>query len=302
MGRRQAIALLVRVLALAGGLSAALLTLPAPALRADGAGVPRAECFPLERLPPDLRERSEALLLKALDSEALYTIFDGVKPISSGFAAFEFSVTDAKLSDLEETRRLLAAWRCGDDLYADVYHFSAVYGGYRYADGFVAHRPALARLIERFPDLFGRWGLTPGAHPMEIVLAVEYDTTTARFRGYGYLFGYPDHAVDFFVQAAGIQRRTGRRVEREFYSVQTYREPANLYAWAVPVGHRENAEDLAIRTRAIAILGDYRARRARYIGPGKPGVVELLRDAFHDGAGRYAARHYRVAEKVTGGR
>jgi hypothetical protein len=47
--------------------------LPGPTLpqSVKSPGVPREECFPLEKLPPDLRSKSERLLLKALDSEAL---------------------------------------------------------------------------------------------------------------------------------------------------------------------------------------------------------------------------------------
>jgi hypothetical protein len=37
-------------------------------------GVPRAQCFPVEKLPPALRAKSEEMLLKALDTEALYTL------------------------------------------------------------------------------------------------------------------------------------------------------------------------------------------------------------------------------------
>ncbi|MCI0561613.1 MAG: hypothetical protein MN733_24250, partial [Nitrososphaera sp.] len=91
------------------------------------AGVPRCECFPTERLPANLRAKSEALLLKALDSEALYTIIGGLKPMSSGFASFKFSVERPDLAQIEETRRLLSVWRCGDNLYADVQHFAAIY-------------------------------------------------------------------------------------------------------------------------------------------------------------------------------
>lgn len=73
----------------------------------------RCECFPTERLPADLRAKSESLLLKALDSEALYTIIGDLKPMSSGFASFKFSIEKPDLAQIEETRRLLSVWRCG---------------------------------------------------------------------------------------------------------------------------------------------------------------------------------------------
>jgi hypothetical protein len=96
------------------------------ALHSPAAGVSRCECLPTERLPADLRAKSEALLLKALDSEALYTIIGGLKPMSSGFASFKFSVEKPDLAQIEETRRLLSVWRCGDMLYAYVQHFATM--------------------------------------------------------------------------------------------------------------------------------------------------------------------------------
>ncbi|MCY7375395.1 MAG: hypothetical protein LH472_05430 [Pyrinomonadaceae bacterium] len=52
----------------------------------------RAECFAFENLPVEQRNRAEELLLKALDSEALYTIVGNIKPMSSGFQNFQIQV------------------------------------------------------------------------------------------------------------------------------------------------------------------------------------------------------------------
>jgi hypothetical protein len=90
-------------------------------------GVPRAQCFPTEKLPPALRTKSEELLLKALDTEALYTLVGGLKPMSSGIASFKFAVKQPDLREIEEVRQALGAWRCGDELFADVRHFAQTY-------------------------------------------------------------------------------------------------------------------------------------------------------------------------------
>src|ERR671912_252443 len=47
--------------------------------------VPRAECFPIERVETALRAKAEALLLETLDSPALYTVIGGLKPMTSSF-------------------------------------------------------------------------------------------------------------------------------------------------------------------------------------------------------------------------
>ena len=48
-------------------------------------GVTRLECFPIERMAPELRAKAEALLLETMDSSALYTIVGGLKPMTSNF-------------------------------------------------------------------------------------------------------------------------------------------------------------------------------------------------------------------------
>src|SRR5262249_40050847 len=134
----------------------------------------RCECFPTERLPADLRAKSESLLLKALDSEALYTIIGDLKPMSSGFSSFKFSIEKPDLAQIEETRRLLSVWRCGDKLYADAQHFAATVDDektkekVRFAEAVVFNRPTLAGKIGQYPDFFAPYGITPSAHPMEI--------------------------------------------------------------------------------------------------------------------------------------
>ena len=50
----------------------------------SAAGVPRQDCFPVERLPQELRQRFAEQLLAALDSLYLYTIVGGLKPTTDG--------------------------------------------------------------------------------------------------------------------------------------------------------------------------------------------------------------------------
>jgi hypothetical protein len=253
------------------------------------AGASRCECFPTERLPADLRAKSEALLLKALDSEALYTIVGGLKPMSNGFASFKFSIEKPDLALIEETRRLLSVWRCGDRFYADVQHFAAIYDDEktkeknRFAEAVVFDRPALAGKIGQYQDYFAPHGITPNAHPMEVLMTIEHSQQNLRWRGLGYLFGFPLYAVDFFVAAGEEEQRTGKFVERDFYSIPTFVAAERRFVWAVPKGHEEREEDRAIKSRAAMILAEYQKWRARYVGPGKPGVVKMLRDWLNNG-------------------
>lgn len=254
-------------------------------------GVPRAQCFPTEKLPPALRTKSEELLLKALDTEALYTLVGGLKPMSSGIASFKFSVKQPDLREIEEVRQALAAWRCGDELFADVRHFAQTYEDSktkettRAAEAVLLNLPALSAVMSKYTDYFAPFGLTSHAHPMEVLMAIEYSQPGPRWRGYGYLFGFPLYAVEFFVNAGESEKQTGKFAERDFFSIPTFKAENHQFVWAVPKGYVEQDEDRAIRARATEILAMYRERRARFIGMGKPGVGELLRDWFDDGKG-----------------
>lgn len=256
-----------------------------------GGTVDRNQCFPIEGLSPEKRKPAEELLLKALDSEALFTIVGGVKPMSSGFANFRFDIrepsdgpkrkerTDA-LRSIDDTRAIFETWRCGDNILAEVQHFSRAFDGKRSADAVVFDRAALRKMLVDRSHFFSRWGVTQNTHPLSVLYAVETADATPRFAGYGYLFGYPDYAVEFFVDAANKEEFTGRFVERSFYSIETFAGKTNRFVYAVPKGHAERSEDAALKKRAEYVLSEYRARRERYIGDGKAGVVELLRDWF----------------------
>ena len=281
----------------------------------------RNECFPFEKLAPEKRKKAEDLLLKALDSEALYTIVGGLKPMSSGFASFQFTireprgVTESEASELlqkypteesrkdlpdaekrkvttadnflkrknsirqiDETREILSHFKCGDNLFADVQHFAETFEGKRFTETLIFHRESLRKMLKDKSDFFVRFGITENSHPLEVLYAVEYNKTGARFGGYGYLFGYPDYAVRFFVQASDEDEFSGKFVERDFYSIPTFASPTNRFVYAVPKGHVENEIDKELKEKALKIFDEYKVRREKYIGEGKKGVVEMMRD------------------------
>ena len=251
------------------------------ATRPSGAAAPSvaaADCFPFERLPAALRPRADEMLLKALDSEALYTIASDIKPMSSGFVSMQIKVAAPDAADAEVVRQILAAWRCGDRVIARLHHFSAVYDGARPLEGVVFNTRALRDMIGRRGAFFAPYGVTPSADPTEALLAVEYDQTSARLRGYGYLFGYPDHAVDFFARAADDEKATKQFTARDFVSLPTF-TGERRFVYAVAKDHVRNDEDRALSARVEAVYRDYVARRARHIGAGGAGgVVALIRE------------------------
>lgn len=257
--------------------------LPHPA---RAGGVPRAQCFPVEELPPALRARAEAVLLDALDREALFTLVGGVKPVSEGFVAVKWKVGAESSDEFDEARRMLKAFRCGGAVYADALAFRAPPDKSRLAHAYVVNVPALRAKVREEPAFWLRLGVTPHSHPAAVMPLVEAAEPLDRFRGFGYAFGYPRHVVEFYVAAAEQEKRTGMFVKRDFVNLSTFGSEKGRFVWAVPKGHEENDADRAVRAAAGLVLGAYRQRRAYYVGEGRPGVVALLRDWFDDGSGR----------------
>ena len=177
---------------------------------------------------------------------------------------------------------MLAAWRCGDAIFADVRVFRAINDGKRSASSEVFYRPALDAVLRRHAAFFAPLGLTPGSHPMEALTAIEWSDRGPRWRGQGYMYGYPDYAVDFFVESGEAEARGGAFVPRDPIRVPTFAAGVDRsnFVWTVAKGHEENDADRALKTRAALILAAYSARRDKYIGAGKPGAYALVRDWY----------------------
>lgn len=243
-------------------------------------GVSSADCFPLERLPETLRGKAEATLLKLLDSEALYTIVGGMKPMSSGFVQLNFDTQKPDVARIEELRQIFSTFHCGDSIMANLLPFHIAQKNKRYAEGVVFHRPAVRAMVAKYADFFAPYGVTASTPPMDIVLIVEHDSTTARNRGLGYLYGYPKRAVDFFVEAQDEMGKTKKLVPRDFFQIPTFGRETGSFVYALPKGAKVEVEDEALKSKAARILSEYRKRRKTYIGKDKADVAALLRGWF----------------------
>ncbi|MEM6315572.1 MAG: hypothetical protein AAF743_15900 [Planctomycetota bacterium] len=202
------------------------------------------------------------LLRNAADHEALFTLAGGLKPMSSGIWQGSFAVDEPDLSELSRVRTALTPLR-NDTWYADVQVFEKVHEGERFADAYIVHRVALARMIERLEPFWRQWGITPQTHPAEVVAVVERMPRGDRWRGYGYLFGYPDAAVDFFVKA-GLETdddEIGPGQDRKFVQIPTFAAAAGRFTYAVPFDHVPTVADDVLAAEAQRILAVYTERR-----------------------------------------
>ena len=205
------------------------------------------------------------LLREAADHEALYTLVGGLKPMSTGIWRGSFTVDNPDLDELHSVRAALVPLR-NDTWYADVQVFDSVHDGERSVHAFVVHRGSFANTIERYEVFWSPWGITPCTHPSEVVAVVDRMPKADRWRGFGYLFGYPADAVDFFVEA-GLAAEDGREIgpgkDRRFIQIPTFVAETGRFTYAVPLNHVPSAADEALASEAGRILAAYTDRRGR---------------------------------------
>ena len=157
--------------------------------------------------------------------------------------------------------------------------FTKAQDGSRSAHAYVVHREALSRMIERHAMFWSPWGITPDTHPSEIVAVVDRMDRGDRWRGYGYLFGYPDDAVDFFVEsglAADDGREVGSEKDREFIDRPTHAAESGHFTYAVPLGHVPTGTDRMLAKHAGVILEASIQRRPR-MADSRNATEQLLR-------------------------
>ncbi len=209
-----------------------LLALAGCATRSGGrtSATTDAPCLSTAGASREDREALDRLLLRLGDGEALYTLAGGIKPVSSEadlVVRVAPTVDDSALASLAALRRRAALLSCGP-IGAVVQLYAATYPGRgdtltRAASLLVYHRDRMRAAIRAHAAFFATIGVTEAAAPHDVLHAVETAPRAARWRGYGYLFGYPDDAVDFFV-AAGIAGDSARTlVPRDFRRLPTVR-------------------------------------------------------------------------------
>lgn len=262
-------------------------------------GTEDALCFPVDRLPETLQARADTILTRALDNEALFTLWEPLKPMSSvHLERTTLARVDAPegvrdqvradhpdLSVLRELQEVVRHLHCGA-LTMTVVPYRATQDSTRSVQVTVVHQGRLDDVVERDLPFWGQWGIVPGARAHTVVPVVEFESPLDRFRGYGYLFGYPEHAVTFFTEAGREMQETGDFVERDFFQIPVHSAETGRFVYAVPPGHTPLPEDEWIRSEAGRILELYRDWRPRFENEdGTLRAAEMLRAWFIQGGG-----------------
>lgn len=254
--------------------------------RSEGASVPvssgsLAQCEVWRALSADDRRLADSLLTLALENEALYTLVGQIKPMST-IATLSIDVArrdtaeagarsvsgqrPEQLDRIAQWQRAAEALRCVSSKVRIVFHpFRRADGGKRIIDVSVIHLEEMKAMIEREPSFWGQWGFVPSSSPEGVISVIENEERLERYRGYGYLFGYPEHAVTFFVEAARSEELTKQFVKRDFFQIPVSSGKAGHFVYAVPKGYAPTEADSALYRRATTTLSAYQARRSKYL-------------------------------------
>lgn len=238
------------------------------------------ECFPFESLPEGDRAVAERLLTRLLDSDALYTLTTSMKPIGMGFAYRLLPEGEGEVhSEIAAWRRVLPAFRCGEQVEAAVLPIGPVYRGKQFWQVVIARRDAVRAVESAHIEYFARYGLDSSRGALAMLQQLDRIPGDPVAEGYGYLLGWPDYAVAHAASARSL-RRQHRYVPGGSQIIPTFDEKGLQFYWDTPYGHPENEEDTRRKEAARLALEVYREKRTRFIGEGLPGAASLLREWF----------------------
>jgi len=259
---------------------------------AEATPLSRLDCFPIEKLPVALQKTATEILQRSLDTEGLYTLVGDIKP-ASNFLEFhvdyslpkESSKRRAQEKQRASIKKILPALRCGGDLETVILSFKNRHENSQHYGLVNVNVKELKKKVAEHADFFKSIGwngkIGEGFSSHEIVRLVENASHFDRYRGYGLIFGYPEYAVNFFVEAAKSQAQTGKLVAREFITVPVFERSGRLFVWVTPVGYQAGPIDEDILERARPILAAYRIKRRKVMrDDSRYTVMDLIRDFY----------------------
>lgn len=252
-----------------------------------------------ELLSASDQKKADSILTVGLNQEALFTLATRLKPMSSIGYSFQYSLArdstqqrgephvinlsadsvQRMIEDLRQLHRIAGALSFGDFKFLLV-PYKQVYNGKRYLELLVCRQSLIDSVIHVHQSFFGQWGFTPGVDPHTLVTTIEFEEKYDRFRAYGYLFGYPEYAVDFFVAADREYEKTKTFVKRDFFHIPTFNRPDGHFTYAIPKGHLPTEIDSTIYRRGVKTLDNYKRSREAFTTDSVFRPVDFLRYVY----------------------
>lgn len=247
---------------------------------------------PLTGLHNEDRVLADSMLAYALDHEAVYTLLDTIKPVSSvKFLRFPVAKTDSardgdqvvahadSLPQLAARYARICRMLSGGDHQFVMMPFAQPYEHYRNVEIYAVRKSRFAAVMRANASFFGQWGFTAESDPAVVLPVIEYEARHDRNRGYGLLFGYPLYAVDFFVSAnqAVEKDTTIKLVPRDFFAIPVFAGEKGHFTYAIPKDHQPGQADSLVYRAAMRTLDRYKTERAKFQTPQGFRAMDLWR-------------------------
>lgn len=234
---------------------------------------------------------ADSIAKETLEKEGLFTVFGGLKPISTvehfkfpidtvTKVLLEVDVAATQIQLLQESLEELS----NENIGFAIIPFKAISGEERIFQLLVYNKASLQNTIEKYADFFLKRGIVAASDPQAILVMYEFEEIMDRFRAYGYLFGYPQHAVDFFVEAAIHKENTGEFVKRSFFQIPVASSETGRFVYALPENQEPLTIDMELKQKAGEVLETYKRIRDEFLKDNKGysflELFQFIRDNF----------------------
>ncbi len=217
----------------------------------------------LKNMDEDQKRQADSLLTYALDHEALYTISDTLKPISSvklfrlPLLSKDTLVQQKAIDSLRKLYSLIHKLNT-KELQFILNPFEQNDREYKNLELYVVRNSAISKVLQQYASFYARIGISENTSPATVLSVTEFENKYDRWRSYGYLFGYPAHAVDFFVEAGKTQDSTGQFVQRNFFAIPVFAGATGYFTYAIPKTYQPTQIDSTLYYKAVNTLDQYR--------------------------------------------
>lgn len=251
-----------------------------------------------DQLSESERRLVDSILQYGLDNEALFTLLGNIKPMSSlTMYTFPIANTDSTkiisgdvlnrekhgiyLDRIRTIQQAVNKLNIPDLKFVMIPYLSSQKNR-RIIQLSVIRISSLDKLLKDKENFYGQFGLVPGTDPVVVATAIEGNDKFARWRGYGYLFGYPDYAVDFYTYSSLEAEKTGKIVDRNFFRIPSYNSKYSNFAYAYPKDYKPTADvDSVLYYKAADIMKEYRNIRNNYLNADSTvRAYDLLKDYY----------------------
>lgn len=216
------------------------------------------------------RRQADSLLTYALNHEALYTISDTLKPMSSiklfrlPLLSKNTLIQQKAIDSLKKLHSLISKLHT-KQLQFILNPFERNDGEYKKLELYVIRKDRVRKVIQQYDSFYAGMGISENTSPTTVLSVTEFENKYSRWRSYGYLFGYPSHAVDFFVEAGRSQDSTGEFVQRNFFAIPVFAGTTGYFTYAIPKNYQPTQIDSTLYHKAVLTLDKYRKVKEKNI-------------------------------------